>query len=330
MSTSIGPGPSHTSAPVRQGVATGVVADLQQPSRRRRRSARPVWDEDPSLAAQGTKGIVLVLICLVVLVPLYTIILTSLSPQAAITRAGGLVLLPDGLTLDAYRQVLSGGIVTRAVMVSLGVTAVGTALSLTVSVLAAYGLSRPGSLLHTPILFLMLGTMFFGAGMIPMYLLVSGLGLIDSYWALILPSAISAFNIVIMRGFFQGIDQGILESARIDGASDWRILFQMVLPMSKAVVAVVALFYAVGYWNAFFNAVLYINDSAKQPLQVVLRSFVLQGVSVPGQVDVGSGQVATLAVQMAVMVIALVPVVIVYPFIQRHFKTGVMIGAVKG
>ena len=104
----------------------------------------------------------------------------------------------------------------------------------------------------------------------------------------------------------------------------------MVLPMSKAVVAVVALFYAVGYWNAFFNAILYINDSAKQPLQVVLRSFVLQGVSVPGQVDVGSGQVATLAVQMAVMVIALIPVVIVYPFIQRHFKTGVMIGAVKG
>lgn len=289
-----------------------------------------MWDEDPSVVAQGSKGIVLVLICLAVLVPLYTIVLTSLSSQAAITRAGGLVLIPDELTVDAYRQVLSGGIVTRAVLVSLGVTSVGTAISVTVSVLAAYGLSRPGSLFHTPILFLMLGTMFFGAGMIPMYLLVSALGMIDSYWALILPTAVSAFNIVIMRGFFQGIDPGIIESARIDGASEWRILFQMVLPMSKAVVAVVALFYAVGYWNAFFNAVLYINDAAKQPLQVVLRSFVLQGVSVPGQVDVGSGQIATLAVQMAVMVIALVPVVIVYPFIQRHFKTGVMIGAVKG
>lgn len=330
MSTSIGPGPSHVSTPVRQGVATGVLADPGRTPRKRRTSSRPVWDEEPSVVAKGSKSVVLTLICLAVLLPLYTIILTSLSPQAAITRAGGLVLVPDGLTLDAYRQVLSGGIVTRAVMVSLGVTGVGTAISLTVSVLAAYGLSRPGSLLHTPTLFLMLGTMFFGAGMIPMYLLVSSLGMIDTYWALILPSAVSAFNIVIMRGFFQGIDSGIIESARIDGASEWRILWQMVLPMSKAVVAVVALFYAVGYWNAFFNAVLYINDSAKQPLQVVLRSFVLQGVSVPGQVDVGSGQVATLAVQMAVMVIALVPVVIVYPFIQRHFKTGVMIGAVKG
>ena len=330
MSTSIGPGPSYVSTPVRQGVATGVLADPNRTPRKRRKSSRPVWDEEPSVIAKGSKSVVLTMICLAVLLPLYTIILTSLSPQAAITRAGGLVLIPDGLTLDAYRQVLSGGIVTRAVMVSLGVTGVGTAISLTVSVLAAYGLSRPGSLLHTPILFLMLGTMFFGAGMIPMYLLVSSLGMIDTYGALILPSAVSAFNIVIMRGFFQGIDSGIIESARIDGASEWRVLWQMVLPMSKAVVAVVALFYAVGYWNAFFNAVLYINDSAKQPLQVVLRSFVLQGVSVPGQVDVGSGQVATLAVQMAVMVIALVPVVIVYPFIQRHFKTGVMIGAVKG
>src|SRR5699024_1723565 len=123
------------------------------------------------------------------------------------------------------------------------------------------------------------------------------------------------FNIVIMRGFFQGIDPGIIESARIDGASEWRILFQMVLPMSKAVVAVVALFYAVGYWNAVFNAVLAITDAGTPHLPAGLRGLALQGVSVPGQVDVGSGQIATLAVQMAVMVIALVPVVIVYPFI---------------
>lgn len=299
-------------------------------ARRRAKTLRPAWDEEPSPVAKTGKGAILVLICLAILGPLYTIILTSLSPQSAITAAGGLVIIPDGITLDAYRQVLSGGVVTRAVLVSIGVTAVGTFLSVLVSVLAAYGLSRPGTFAHRPILFLLLGTMFFGAGMIPTYLLVDALHMIDTYWALILPTAVNAFNIIIMRGFFQGIDPGILESARIDGASDWRILFQMVLPMSKAVVAVVSLFYAVGYWNAFFNAVLYINTPEKLPLQVVLRSFVLQGVSVPGQVDVGSGQVATLAVQMAVMVIALVPVLLVYPFVQRHFTSGVMIGAVKG
>lgn len=298
--------------------------------RRRPANTRPAWDEEPGPAMKAGKGTILVLICLAVLGPLYTIVLTSLSPQSAITAAGGLVIFPDGLTLDAYQKVLSGGVVTRAVLVSVGVTAVGTLISVGVSILAAYGLSRPGSFGHRPILFLLLGTMFFGAGMIPTYLLVDSLRLIDTYWALILPTAVNAFNIIIMRGFFQGIDPGILESARIDGASDWRILFQMVLPMSKAVVAVVSLFYAVGYWNAFFNAILYINTPEKLPLQVVLRSFVLQGVSVPGQVDVGSGQVATLAVQMAVMVIALVPVLLVYPLVQKHFTTGVMIGAVKG
>ncbi|MGX9901170.1 carbohydrate ABC transporter permease [Arthrobacter sp. SA17] len=194
------------------------------------------------------------------------------------------------ITLDAYRQIISGGVVTRAVLVSVGVTVVGTLLSMVVSVLCAYGLSRPGSFAHTPILFTLLLTMFFSAGMIPAFLLVSGLGLINTYWALILPSAISVFNIIILRGFFMGIDRGILDSARIDGASEWRILFQIVLPMSKAVTAVISLFYGVGYWNAFFNAVLYINDSAMNPLQVVLRSYVLQGVMIPGQIAVGQGQ----------------------------------------
>lgn len=302
------------------------------PARQRSKSAteRPAWEEEPTPVGRAAKAAVLVLVVLAVLGPLYTIVLTSISPQSAITNAGGLVLIPDGISFDAYRQILSGGVVTRAVMVSVGITAAGTVLSMVVSVLCAYGLSRPGTFAHTPILFVLLITMFFGAGMIPSYLLVSGLGMIDTYSALILPSAISVFNIIILRGFFMGIDQGILDSARIDGASEWRILGQIVLPMSKAVTAVVALFYGVGYWNAFFNAILYINDSSKNPLQVVLRSYVLQGVSVPGQIDVGQGTAASLALQMAVIVIAMVPILFVYPFVQKHFTKGVMIGAVKG
>ena len=296
----------------------------------RRNSSRPTWEEEPGPAGKAAKGVALVAICLAVLLPLYTVVLTSLSSQAAITRAGGLVIVPDELTLEAYRQVLSGGVVTRAVLVSVFVTTVGTAISMVVSVLAAYGLSRPGSFAHRAILFTFLVTMFFGAGMIPTYLLVSSLGLINSWWSLILPTAVSAFNVLLLRGFFMGLDQGILEAARIDGASDWRILGQIVVPMSKPVLAVISLFYGVGYWNAYFNATLYINDFDKMPLQVVLQSFVLQGVNVPGATDVGSGQVASLAVQMAVVVIAMVPVLLVYPFIQRHFASGVLIGAVKG
>lgn len=303
--------------------------------RRARRSRhRPAWEEPATPAGAVLKFLVLAGVVLAVVLPLWTVVLTSLSTQAETIRAGGLVLVPGDLTLNAYRQILSGGVVTRATLVSTGVTAVGTVVSTVVSVLAAYGLSRPSSLWHRPLLFVFLVTMFFGAGMIPTYLLVSSLGLIDSYWALILPGAVSAFNVLILRNFFMGMEPAVLDAARIDGAGDWRILGQVVLPMSRAVVAVVALFYGVGYWNAFFNAILYINDNAKWPLQLVLRSYVLQGVTLPGsgvgQVDVATGAVTGLPVKMAVMVLAIVPILLVYPFVQRHFTKGVIVGAIKG
>lgn len=303
---------------------------LSTPSPAKRRDPRrPVWEEEPSRAGAAAKGVTLAVLCLAILGPLWTVILTSVSSPDTITEAGGLVIWPGEFSLDAYRQVIGGGVVTRAVVVSVGITVVGTAISMAVSVLGAYGLSRPGSFGHRTILFVLIITLFFGAGMIPTYLLVSSLGLIDSYWSLILPSALSAFNVLLLRSFFMNLDRGILDSARLDGAGEWRVLLHIVLPMSKAVLAVVALFYGVGYWNAFFQATLYINDPAKLPLQVVLRSYVLQGQTVPGQVDFGT-TVAPLAVQMAVVVIALVPVLMVYPFVQRHFSAGVLLGAVKG
>ncbi|KUP97024.1 carbohydrate ABC transporter permease [Thermobifida cellulosilytica] len=291
---------------------------------------RPVWAETPSLPERAVKAAVLAAIALAVLFPLYVVVLTSLSPAAAINDAGGLVVIPRGLSLAAYAELFAGGVVTRAVAVSIGVTAVGTAISL-----AAYGLARPGSLLHRPLLFLVLLTFLFGPGMIPSYLMVSSLGLIDSYWALVLPTAVNAFNLVVMRAFFMNIPREVSDSARVDGASEWKILTRLVLPMSKGVVAVVGLFYAVGYWNAFFNAILYINDNAKWPLQLVLRQYVQQGqnISVGALADASQAASAlppSLALQMAIVVIALVPVLAMYPFVQRHFTKGVIIGAVKG
>jgi len=296
---------------------------------------RPAWAEAPTLVERIGKGLALAGIVLVVLLPLYTVVLTSVSSDATINAAGGMVLIPGEITFSAYSAILSGGVVTRSILVSIGVTAVGTALSTVVSVLAAYGLSRTSTLLHRPILFLFIITMFFSAGMIPTYLVVSGLGLIDSYLALILPGAVSAFNILILRAFFMGVDNNILEAARIDGAGEFRILGRIILPMSTAVIAVIALFYGVGYWNAFFNAMLYLQDSAKWPLQMVLRSYVLEGVELPGSArtpaGVGSSQpAASLAVKMAIVVFALVPILLVYPFVQRHFTKGVIFGAIKG
>ncbi|PMC74322.1 carbohydrate ABC transporter permease [Brachybacterium sp. UMB0905] len=330
-----------TSDSASTGISRETVPLAQEPDgptrtlRPRRSSRRPVWDEGPGPLESIGRVLVLTGIVAAVLLPLYTVVLTSLSTDATINRAGGMVLIPGELTLSAYSSILSGGVVTRSILVSIGVTTVGTILSTTVSVLAAYGLSRTTSLLHRPILFLFIITMFFSAGMIPTYLVVSNLGLIDSYLALILPGAVSAFNILILRAFFMGIDQGILEAARIDGAGEFRILTGIVLPMSTAVIAVVALFYGVGYWNAFFNAMLYLQDSAKWPLQMVLRSYVLEGVELPGSEltpagVAGSQPPASLAVKMAIVVMALVPILLVYPFVQRHFTKGVIFGAIKG
>ncbi|WP_406318647.1 carbohydrate ABC transporter permease [Streptosporangium sp. NBC_01639] len=295
----------------------------------------PAWAERPSRAGGLVKGIVLTLIVACVLFPIYMVVLTSLSTQETVSEAGGLVTVPGELSFAAYAELFSGGVVTRSVMVSLGVTLVGTAISLTVTVLAAYGLSQPGSLLHKPMLFLILLTFLFGPGLIPNYLLVSSLGLIDTYWSLILPGAVTAFNLVVMRAFFMNIPEEVSDSARIDGASEFHILRKIVLPMSKGVTAVIGLFYAVGYWNSFFNAVLYLNDNAKWPLQVVLRQYVLQGRSLfsgqTGNVTVaGQALPPSLAIQMAIVVVALLPVLFVYPFVQRHFTKGVIIGAVKG
>jgi putative aldouronate transport system permease protein len=292
---------------------------------------RPAWEEEPTPVGQALKGLTLTGVCLLILGPLWVVIVTSLSDTRTITEAGGLVVVPEGISFRAYTEVLSGGAVTRAVLVSLVLTVVGTAVSMVVSVLGAYGLSRSGSFGHRPILLAMMVTMFFGAGLIPTYLLIQGIGLMDSYWSLVLPSAVSVFNLLVLRSFFMGTAPELIDSARIDGAGEWRILWQIVLPLSRAVVAVIALFYAVGYWSSWFAASLYLNDQNRYPLQNILNSFVLRQQAPTGMSQaINTGAVPALSVQMAVMVLALIPVVCVYPFVQKHFQKGMLIGAVKG
>lgn len=292
---------------------------------------RPAWEEEPSKAGLAGKGLVLSLACLSVLFPLWIVVVTSLSSRRTIDEAGGLVIVPKGVTFIAYQELLSGGQVTRATIVSVLVTLVGTLFSMTVSVLCAYGLSRSGSLAHRWILMTLLATMFFSAGLIPTYLLVQSLGLSDDYLALILPSAVSVFNILVLRGFFMGISQELTDSARIDGAGDFRILWQIVMPLSRAVLAVITLFYAVGYWSAWFNASIYLNDQDKMPLQNVMIQLVQRQQQPVGLGQaIRTGQLSGLAVQMAVMVMALLPVAVLSPFVQRHFKKGMLTGAIKG
>ncbi|MFZ4183067.1 carbohydrate ABC transporter permease [Streptomyces sp. R02] len=292
---------------------------------------RPVWEEEPSRAGQAGKGIALGLACLAVLFPLWIVIVTSLQTKRTIDEAGGLVVIPRSITFVAYQELLSGGQVQRAALVSVGVTVVGTLFSMAVSVLCAYGLSRGGSLGHRWILMTLLATMFFGAGLIPTYLLVQALGLTDTYLALILPSAVSVFNILVLRAFFMNISQELVDSARIDGAGEWRILIRIVMPLSRAVIAVISLFYAVGYWSAWFNASIYLTDQDMMPLQNVMIQLVQKQERPVGlSAQINTGQLSPLAVQMAVMVLALLPVAVLSPFVQKHFKKGMLTGAVKG
>ena len=261
---------------------------------------RPAWQERPKAATQGGKGGVIVVILLLILLPLYAIVLTSFSTQGSINQAGGMVIWPHGLSLIAYQDVLSGGVVGRALLISLAITVVGTAFSMIVTILAAYGMSRAGSFGHRTILWIMLATMFFNGGIIPLFLVVSALGGYDQYWALIVPSAVSVFNIIVMRSFFANTAQDLIESAKIDGASDWRILWQIVLPTSRAVTAVIALFYAVGYWNSWFNIMLFMpSDSAKWPLQMVLYDYLTQNSQSVSAAAGFQNSVPTLALQMA-------------------------------
>jgi putative aldouronate transport system permease protein len=298
-------------------------------------TARAAWDEELPLSLRLAKAATLAIVVLAVLFPMWSVLVTSLSSRQTINEAGGMVVVPRGLDLSAYVTLLSGGQVTRAVWVSTIVTCVGTSLSLALTVLAAYGLSRPTSFGHRPILAYFLLTFLIYPGLVPSYLVVTSLGLKDSLWALIVPSAVSVFNLAVVRGFFMGIPSELIDAAHIDGASEWQILTRIVLPLSKAVLAVVGLFYAVGYWNAYFNSVLFIDDNEKWPIQRVLQSYILAGqsphvagvaVSLPGV----TAYPPTLAIKMAVVVVTVLPAVLVYPFVQRHFTKGVIVGAIKG
>jgi putative aldouronate transport system permease protein len=290
---------------------------------------RPAWLERENNLEKVVKIGVFGVILLAVIYPFLSVLATSLASEADVIKNGGLVIWPEHPTLSAYQTILAGGVVTRAIWVSMGITTVGTLLSLAVTIGMAYGLSRPvwGGKYF---LLIALFTLLFTPGIIPNYLAVKQYGLLNSYAALVLPVLVSAFNLVVLRQFFMNIPSELLDSARIDGANDWDILVKIVIPLSKAVIAVVALFYAVSYWNDFFTALLYLNDSSMWPLQLVLRLYVVQGAPLPAAGDVVENAPPLQSIQMAVVVVAMIPILCVYPFLQRYFTRGVLSGAIKG
>jgi len=274
---------------------------------------------------------ILFLLCLAVLIPFWYVIVMSITPLDVWSRSGGSLLVPlDKITFAGYEQLLTSARLPRSFGVSIYVTVVGTLLNLVVTTMMAYPLSLPYFRLRTPLTVLILFTLLFQGGLIPDYLLVKNLHLMDTYWALMLPTLVSAWNLLVMKAFFENLPGELRDAAKTDGASEWQVFLDVVLPLSKPILATIGLFYAVSHWNEYFHALLYITSTDKQPLQIVLREILSAG-NTNEFVDVNRAQsMPVQSLRAAAVVIALVPMLIVYPFLQKHFTKGVLIGSIKG
>ncbi|MCI4138531.1 carbohydrate ABC transporter permease [Bacillus vallismortis] len=266
----------------------------------------------------------------ITILPFLYIIAGSFATEAELAQRS-FFIFPKTFTLDAYKYVFSTPTFIRSMGVSIFITVVGTAVQLFFTFTMAYPLAKRHVKGRNLLLNLVIFSMLFSGGMIPTYLVVKSLGLLDTYWALILPMAINPFNLIIIKNFFQQLPRELEESAKIDGCSEIGVFWRIALPLSKPVIATFALFYAVGIWNDFFHALLYINDSAKWPLQMVLRQVTILSDLTATNGDTMQNTVPPeQGIKLAVIVIATLPILAVYPFLQKHFAKGMLIGSVKG
>jgi putative aldouronate transport system permease protein len=275
-------------------------------------------------------GTLMILVILATFFPFYHMAVVSISDGNAVLR-GDVSVWPVGLSAEAYRLVLENQTIAISLVNSLLYTTVGTVINLLMTALCAYPLSRPrfsGRMFFTWIVTL---TMFFSGGLIPLYLLILSLGMRDTMWALVLPSAINVWYMFILRTSFQSIPEELYEAAVIDGANDLQTLFKIYLPLAKPVLATLLLFYAVAHWNEFFSALIFLDDRNKYPIQLVMRSIVIQGNLQANELNPSAELAVTdRTLKYATILVSTLPILLVYPFVQRYFVKGVMIGAIKG
>ena len=276
----------------------------------------------------------LTLVMLVVLYPLIFIVSCSFSSAHAIT-SGRVILWPVDVTLRGYKAVFDYPTVLRGYLNTFFYTFSGTLINIALTMIAAYPLARPQLPGRKGLMLLFSFTMLFSGGMIPTYILVRGLGMINTVWAMIIPGALSVYNMIITRTFLQtNVPLELLEASQIDGCSDFRYFFSVVLPLSKAVIAVITLYYAVGHWNSYFSAFLYLSEQKLYPLQIVLRDILLANsfdasLIVDEELAAAKQGLADL-LKYSLMVVSSLPVIIMYPFVQKYFIQGVLIGSIKG
>ena len=277
-------------------------------------------------------SIFLFLMMIITLYPLWLQFITSISHGLEVMK-GGVTLLPRSPTLETYKTIVRGELFMY-MKNTIVYTVVGTVINLVMSCLCAYPLARKTFSGRKFFTMLVTFTMFFSGGMIPLYLTVKQFGMMDTIWALVLPGAISTYNMIVIRTAFQSIPDSLIESAQLDGANDLIILWKIVVPLSKATLATMLLFYAVTHWNSYFDAMLYINKKEMYPLQIMLRNMLIGGLfneetAIAGA-NADSFAVTDATLRSAAIIVTTLPILVVYPFVQRYFVKGVMIGGVKG
>lgn len=277
--------------------------------------------------------LLLTLLMLITLYPLWHVLMTSFASPEAITKYGSTLIWPEGFNLNSYHYVFTNPMIGIGYRNTILLVIVGTTLSMLMTCLGAYSLSCKWVMGHKWMVLLITIPMFFGGGLIPSYLLVRSLGLYNTFWALVLPGMVSSWNMIMMRTYFQGIPESLSESARIDGANDISILFRIVIPCAVPIMAVMILFYSVGYWNAWFGASIYLKDRSKFPLQLVMRGILISGSTQDFDTGYMTGANKTQifkGLKYATVVVSTAPILCVYPFLQKYFIFGMYTGSVKG
>ncbi|GGF90232.1 putative ABC transporter permease protein YtcP [Paenibacillus albidus] len=277
-------------------------------------------------------GFNVLLLCCIMAISIYPLLYvfnSSISDPDALMRSRSLMLLPEGFQLEAYKVVFQNPKIYTGYLNTLFYVIVGTLVNLLMTSLAAYGLSRMDLYGRKTLMKLITFTMFFGGGMIPTFLLVQNLGLVDTRWAIIIPGAISTFYFLIMKTSFESIPESLIESAKLDGANDFLILFRIVLPLSKSILAVMTLYYAVDHWNDFVGPMLYLRSQDLYPIQIIMRDILISSSTESMGAGADTGFAIGENIKYATIIISTLPIMLVYPFIQKYFVQGALIGAVK-
>lgn len=276
--------------------------------------------------------VIMIILVIFTLYPIWHVALGSISDPGKLMAHSGLVLRPYGFSLVSYEAVFKNPMIRTGYLNTIFILVAGVLLNMVMTCLGAYVLSRKKVLWNKAITVFIVFTMFFSGGLIPSFLNIKELGLYNSLWALIIPTALSTFNMIIMRTSFQTIPDSLDESAKLDGAGHFTILFRIVLPVSKAVIAVIILYYSVGHWNSWFDAMVYLQKREKYPLQLVLREILIQNqtTDMTMQSEAQDQEMIGETIKYAVIMVATIPILILYPFLQKYFVKGVMVGALKG